>query len=146
MSLLEFNDVLTTHAVCGGCFGLALVVLPHRIFSSLSGEAYSHVGHEIARCYGALTLAQAWLALRTRSISDGRVRQMLAEANALCYLVTALALARAAWSAPRLHGILGAIACTLCLALAALYAYFRCVRKLKHFELPGHMYHGGLAD
>lgn len=136
---LEFDDVLRLHTVCSACLGLLLVVLPHRLFLSLAGdgEAYSHLAHEVARCYGALTLAQAWLALRTRGISDGRVRRMLAEAYAICYSVTALALARAAWSAPRLHGFFGALTCLLSLALASLYAYFRFVRKLKQFELPG---------
>ena len=72
---------------------------------------------------------------RTRRIADGRVRRMLAEAYALCYALTGLALGRAMAAAP--VGALGALACVASWALALLYAYFRVVRRIKSFELPG---------
>ena len=124
---LSFNDVLKWHALAAGPAGLVLVMLPHRLFAQLSGAPYSPAAHEVARCYGALTAAQAWFAWRTRRIADGRVRRMLAEAYALCYALTGLALGRAMAAAP--VGALG--------ALALLYAYFRVVRRIKSFELPG---------
>lgn len=126
-----FNDLLNAHALCGAVFGAALLVLPHRLFTSLSGEGYSHLAHEIARCYGALTMAQSWFAARTRHIADGRVRRMLAESYSLCYAVTALALGKAAYAAPNLHGFIGAL---LSFSLAATYAYFRFVLTIKDFE------------
>ena len=132
---LSFNDVLKWHALAAGPAGLVLVALPHRLFAQLSGAPYSPVAHEVARCYGALTAAQAWFAWRTRRIADGRVRRMLAEAYALCYALTGLALGRAMAAAP--VGALGALACLASWALALLYAYFRVVRRIKSFELPG---------
>ena len=132
---LSFNDVLKWHALAAGPAGLVLVALPHRLFAQLSGAPYSPAAHEVARCYGALTAAQAWFAWRTRRIADGRVRRMLAEAYALCYALTGLALGRAMVAAP--VGALGALACLASWALALLYAYFRVVRRIKSFELPG---------
>ena len=124
---LSFNDVLKWHALAAGPAGLVLVALPHRLFAQLSGAPYSPAAHEVARCYGALTAAQAWFAWRTR--------RMLAEAYALCYALTGLALGRAMAAAP--VGALGALACLASWALALLYAYFRVVRRIKSFELPG---------
>ena len=135
LAKLSFNDVLKWHALAAGPAGLALVLLPHRLFAALSGAPYSVVVHEVARCYGALTVAQAWFAWRTRHIADGRVRRMLAESYACCYGLTCLALLRAAAAAP--VGLLGALACLGSWALALLYAYFRVVRRIKSFELPG---------
>ena len=82
---LSFNDVLKWHALAAGPAGLVLVMLPHRLFAQLSGAPYSPAAHEVARCYGALTAAQAWFAWRTRRIADGRVRQ----ANQACAAVSA---------------------------------------------------------
>ena len=115
---LSFNDVLKWHALAAGPAGLVLVMLPHRLFAQLSGAPYSPAAHEVARCYGALTAAQAWFAWRTRRIADGRVRRMLAEAYALCYALTGLALGRAMAAAP--VGALGALACVASWALALL--------------------------
>ena len=56
---LSFNDVLKWHALAAGPAGLVLVMLPHRLFAQLSGAPYSPRAHEVARCYGALTAAQA---------------------------------------------------------------------------------------
>lgn len=131
---MQFNDLLNAHALCGAVLGAALLVLPHRLFTTLSGEGYSHLAHELARCYGALTMAQSWFAARTRHIADGRVRRMLAETYSLCYAVTALALGRAAYAAPNLHGLIGAFACFVSFSLAATYAYFRFVLTIKDFE------------
>ena len=66
---LSFNDVLKWHALAAGPAGLVLVMLPHRLFAQLSGAPYSPAAHEVARCYGALTAAQAWFAWRTRRIA-----------------------------------------------------------------------------
>ena len=134
---LSFNDVLKWHALAAGPAGLVLVMLPHRLFAQLSGAPYSPAAHEVARCYGALTAAQAWFAWRTRRIADGRVRRMLAESYAVCYALTSAALLRAALSSPASHGVVGGLLCVVSLAVAGLYAYFRFVRKLKSFELPG---------
>ena len=134
---LSFNDVLKWHALAAGPAGLVLVMLPHRLFAQLSGAPYSPAAHEVARCYGALTAAQAWFAWRTRRIADGRVRRMLAESYAVCYALTSAALLRAALSSPASHGLVGGLLCVVSLAVAGLYAYFRFVRKLKSFELPG---------
>ena len=68
---LSFNDVLKWHALAAGPAGLVLVMLPHRLFAQLSGAPYSPAAHEVARCYGALTAAQAWFAWRTRRIAVG---------------------------------------------------------------------------
>ena len=55
---------------------------------------------------------------------------------ARCYgALTGLALGRAMAAAP--VGALGALACVASWALALLYAYFRVVRRIKSFELPG---------
>ena len=134
---LSFNDVLKWHALAAGPAGLVLVALPHRLFAQLSGAPYSPAAHEVARCYGALTAAQAWFAWRTRRIADGRVRRMLSESYAVCYALTSVALLRATLSSPASHGAVGLLLCVVSLALAGLYAYFRFVRKLKSFELPG---------
>ena len=50
---------------------------------------------------------------------------------------TGAALLRAALSSPASHGLVGGLLCVVSLAVAGLYAYFRFVRKLKSFELPG---------
>ena len=81
MEQLTFDHVLRAHAFCSVVVGCVLTLTPHALFGRLSGEPYSHVAHELARCYGGLTLAQAWFAWRTRSIADGRVRRMLAESR-----------------------------------------------------------------
>ena len=135
LDALSFDHVLRLHAGCSLAVGACMVLVPHALFGRLSGEPYSHVAHELARCYGGLTLAQAWFAWRTLGIADGRVRRMLAEAYALCYALTGLALGRAMAAAP--VGALGALACLASWALALLYAYFRVVRRIKSFELPG---------
>ena len=135
LDALSFDHVLRLHAGCSLAVGACMVLVPHALFGRLSGEPYSHVAHELARCYGGLTLAQAWFAWRTLGIADGRVRRMLAEAYALCYALTGLALGRAMAAAP--VGALGALACVASWALALLYAYFRVVRRIKSFELPG---------
>ena len=135
LDALSFDHVLRLHAACSLAVGACMVLVPHALFGRLSGEPYSHVAHELARCYGGLTLAQAWFAWRTLGIADGRVRRMLAEAYALCYALTGLALGRAMAAAP--VGALGALACLASWALALLYAYFRVVRRIKSFELPG---------
>ena len=137
MEALSFDHVLRGHACCAAVVGLCLVAMPHALFGRLSGEPYSHVAHELARCYGGLTLAQAWFAWRTLDIADGRVRRMLSESYAVCYSLTSVALLRATLSSPASHGAVGLLLCVVSLALAGLYAYFRFVRKLKSFELPG---------
>mmetsp|Transcript_8731 Transcript_8731/g.28561 ORF Transcript_8731/g.28561 Transcript_8731/m.28561 type:complete len:148 (-) Transcript_8731:90-533(-) len=138
LARLSFNDVLRAHSIIAGACGLALVFLPHRIFGWLfSPSDYSHVAHEFGRCYGAVLTAQSWLTLRTRAIADARIRRLLAESYAVAYGLTAVALLRASIAAPRLHGLLGLVAALCSAALSALYAYFRFLRKLKTFELPG---------
>ncbi|KAJ1460808.1 hypothetical protein M885DRAFT_558959 [Pelagophyceae sp. CCMP2097] len=132
-----FNRVLRAHTACAAVVGTVLLLLPHRAFGALSGEAYSHFGHEVARCYGALTLAQAWFAHRTVNIQDARVRKMLAESYAVCYAFTGLALLRACAASPNTTGAFGILATLTAFALAALYAFFRFVRTIKSFELPG---------
>ena len=133
LSRVSFNDVLGVHAIGAGICGVVLVVMPHRVFGQVMGE-YNHTTHEFARCYGALTLAQAWLTLRTRRIADARVRRILAESYTVAYTVTAVALGRATYTAP---SILGFLAVLFTGALGIGYAYFRFVRKLKSFQLPG---------
>jgi hypothetical protein len=142
MDALTFDHVLRLHAWCSLAVGALLVLTPHALFGRLTGEPYSHVAHELARCYGCLTLAQAWFARRTLTIADGRVRRMLAEAFAVCFALTGIALLRAAYEAPSSHGAAGVLAGAASLGLAALYAYFRFVRKLKSFELPGSLSDG----
>ena len=137
LDALSFDHVLRLHAGCSLAVGACMVLVPHALFGRLSGEPYSHVAHELARCYVGLTLAQAWFAWRTLGIADGRVRRMLAESYAVCYALTSAALLRAALSSPASHGLVGGLLCVVSLAVAGLYAYFRFVRKLKSFELPG---------
>jgi hypothetical protein len=50
---------------------------------------------------------------------------------------TGAALLRATLSSSASHGLVGGLLCVVSLAVAGLYAYFRFVRKLKSFELPG---------
>ena len=92
LDALSFDHVLRLHAACSLAVGACMVLVPHALFGRLSGEPYSHVAHELARCYGGLTLAQAWFAWRTLGIADGRVRRMLAESYAVCYALTSAAL------------------------------------------------------
>jgi hypothetical protein len=92
LDALSFDHVLRLHAGCSLAVGACMVLVPHALFGRLSGEPYSHVAHELARCYGGLTLAQAWFAWRTLGIADGRVRRMLAESYAVCYALTSAAL------------------------------------------------------
>ena len=92
LAALSFDHVLRLHAGCSLAVGACMVLVPHALFGRLSGEPYSHVAHELARCYGGLTLAQAWFAWRTLGIADGRVRRMLAESYAVCYALTSAAL------------------------------------------------------
>lgn len=142
MDGLTFNHVLRAHAAWSVVVGFCLVLVPHAMFGRLSGEPYSHVAHELARCYGGLTLAQAWFAFRTLDIADGRVRRMLSESYTVCYALTGLALLRATLSSPASHGLMGGLLVLVCFGLSALYAYFRFVRRLKSFELPGSLSDG----
>ena len=81
MDRLTFDHVLRAHAFCSVAVGVVLTLMPHALFGRLTGEPsaaaasgtlrlshgwspaaarYSYVAHEVARCYGGLTLAQAW--------------------------------------------------------------------------------------
>ena len=147
MAALDFNRVLQAHALASAVVGSTLLLMPHRTFGALfdgPGEGYSHLAHELSRCYGALTLATAWLAYRTRSITDARVRRVLAESYSLCYGVTAVVLFRAFFAAPSLHGVLGLLVAITAAALSVFYGFFRFIRKIKGFELPGARHDGDL--
>ena len=133
---LSFNDVLKWHALAAGPAGLVLVMLPHRLFAQLSGAPYSPAAHEVARCYGALD-GRAGLVRLAHAAHRRRPRAPNARGGVRALLrADGLALGRARWRRRRV-GALGALACVASWALALLYAYFRVVRRIKSFELPG---------
>ena len=133
LSQVRLNEVLAVHAVFCGVVGTLLVLSPHGFVGRLSG-VYSHFAHEIIRCYGALTLAQAWMTFQSRNITDHRVRKFLCESYAMCYGLHFFALLRAQTTGH--SGLLGLFCTFMSLVLSLLYAYFRFMNKRSKFQLP----------
>ena len=136
LSHVRLNEVLTVHAVFCGVVGTLLVLSPHGSVGRLSGT-YSHLAHELIRCYGALTLAQAWMTFQSRNITDQRVRKFLCESYALCYGLHFFALLRAQTTGHA--GLLGLLCTSMSLVLSLLYGYFRFMNKGSRFQLPKSM-------
>lgn len=137
LNKIDLNSVMRCHAVLSVVIGTFLVILPHTLFGVISGEAYSHLAHEVVRCYGALTIAQGWMAYRTCYITDSRVRKLLSESYCICYGVSALCLFKAWFSSPSSHTLWSFTLVLLSSFACFFYGYFRFAKPIKSFELPG---------
>ena len=135
MRRVELNNVLGAHAAVCAVVGLVLVMLPHGAVGRLYGD-YAHFTHELIRCYGALTLAQAWMTFRCRDIGDYRVRRFVCESYFVCYGIHFLALFRAQLTSPTSHGLTGWMCIFFSCLLSGFYGYFRFGVTIKAFELP----------
>lgn len=136
LSKIRLNEVLTGHAIFCSVVGILLLISPHQTVGKLTG-VYSHFAHELIRCYGALTLAQGWMTFQSRNIVDYRVRKILCESYAICYLLHFLALIRAQLTGS--SGPFGILCTFFSLILSMLYGYFRFMVKPKIFQLPKSM-------
>lgn len=55
LSAVKIRIVMVAHAAVCIALGIACVILPHKIASSLA--VYDHMAHEYTRLYGCLTLS-----------------------------------------------------------------------------------------
>ncbi|CAM9554209.1 unnamed protein product [Discosporangium mesarthrocarpum] len=111
--------------------------MPHSLVEVLFQTKYDHFVHELARMYGALTLAQGWVVYRMHSFGDGRIRRCISEAFSIAYGLQAAALLRAQLSEPRSHALFNTIGWVVFAGLSAFYGYCRWFKTIKVFELPG---------
>lgn len=133
---IDVNRVLTYHALVCIVVGGAAFLLPHGLASSFFGGEYGHFLHEVVRMYGALTLAQGWLTIKTRQAGDARVKRAMSEAYAISYGLQAAALLRAHWSSPSSHSYVNLICILAFSSLSAFYGFCRWGKNIKVFELP----------
>ena len=134
---IDLHRVMQIHAALSCFLGTLLVILPHTLFGKMTGEGYSHLAHEVVRCYGALTLATGWMAFRLKNVTDSRVRKILSESYCICYGVSAVCLLKAWGSNPSRHGLWSFGLVLLSTFACFFYGYFRYLRPIKSFELPG---------
>ena len=116
--------------------GTLLVILPHTLFHDMSG-AYSFLAHEVIRCYGAVTIGLGYMAYKLRYIKDGRIRRLLAETYFVVYGVTTISLWKAWISNPSHHTLWALTLIALSTFATFFYGYFRFLRPIKTFQLPG---------
>ena len=135
MEAITLNTVMGIHSSLSLVIGLLLVILPHTLF--LDNGKYSFLAHEIIRCYGAVTIGLGYMAYKIRSIKDGRIRRLLAETYFVVYGVTTLCLWKAWISNPASHTLWAVSLLGLSTFATFFYGYFRFLKPIKTFELPG---------
>lgn len=135
MEAITLNTVMGIHSSLSLVIGMLLVILPHTVF--LDHGKYSFLAHEIIRCYGAVTIGLGYMAYKIRSIKDGRIRRLLAETYFVVYGVTTLCLWKAWISNPASHTLWAVSLLGLSTFATFFYGYFRFLKPIKTFELPG---------
>jgi hypothetical protein len=164
---VQLDRLFAFDAAISVVFGLCALLAPHGIVSKIGG-GYNHNVHETLRfvfmptitllvhvsrmpqmhfsfvlffglrLYGCLRLACGWILWHVRPVDDGRFRKHICEALFVCYVLQALAVARAQFT-DRKHSIINWIAFVLLTILASAYGSFR-FRKggnlIKIYELP----------
>jgi hypothetical protein len=136
MEAVTLNTVMGIHAFFSVIVGTLLVILPHTLFHDMSG-AYSFLAHEVIRCYGAVTIGLGYMAYKLRYIKDGRIRRLLAETYFVVYGVTTISLWKAWISNPSHHTLWALTLIALSTFATFFYGYFRFLRPIKTFQLPG---------
>mmetsp|Transcript_56634 Transcript_56634/g.137575 ORF Transcript_56634/g.137575 Transcript_56634/m.137575 type:complete len:152 (+) Transcript_56634:300-755(+) len=123
-------------------FGLATIFSPHVVVSRLTTSDadgnYDHNVHELLRLYGCLRLACGWILWHVRRVDDGLLRKHICEALSVCYLLQALCVVRAQYTASH-HTLVNWISIVILSVLAAAYGSFRFRRGgnlIKIYELP----------
>jgi hypothetical protein len=132
---IDLKHVMRGHGIFSIIIGALLVLLPHSVYRN---TMYNHIAHEYLRLYGALNFALGWLVWRVDRVglTDGRVKRVICETFAICYLVQFLILVRAQYAVPVGHSPFHMFVATIFAAIGCLYGYMRYVKKIKSFELP----------
>ena len=100
------DDLFLAHAFVSGVFGLFAFLLPNvaeyllvphgeKFYWRDNGSVGDKIEHLTIRLFGALLLAQAWIAWNARTIADGATRRMLVQAYFGFFLAALLAHLRA---------------------------------------------------
>jgi hypothetical protein len=118
------------------------ILYAHLAYTRLESVSSAHFFCSLLRIYyrlyGCLRLACGWILWHVRPVDDGRFRKHICEALFVCYVLQALAVARAQFT-DRRHSIINWIAFVLLTLLASAYGSFR-FRKggnlIKIYELP----------
>ncbi|CAM9667036.1 unnamed protein product, partial [Choristocarpus tenellus] len=131
------NQVLLFHAIVAIVVGGLAFIIPHSLVDALFSTKYDHFVHELARMYGALTLAQGWVVFKMRTFGDGRIRRCISETFCIAYGLQAVALLRAQIAEPRSHTIFNTLGWISFASLSTFYGYCRWYKTIKVFELPG---------
>jgi len=136
MEAVTLNTIMGVHALFSLGIGTLLIILPHTLFHDMSG-AYSFLAHEVIRCYGAVTIGLGYMAYKLRAIKDGRIRRLIAETYFVIYGVTTVCLWKAWISNPAHHTLWAVSLLALSTFATFFYGYFRFLKPIKTFELPG---------
>jgi len=135
----QLDRLFLVDACLSVVFGLGAIFSPHIVVSRLTPlDGYDHNVHELLRLYGCLRLACGWILWHTRRVDDGLLRKHICEALSVCYLLQALCVVRAQFTASR-HTLINWIAILILSILAAAYGSFRFRRGgnlIKIYELP----------
>lgn len=135
---IDLRQVMKIHAFVCVLLGLSTLSLPHS-FIAKANNGYSHMTHEWLRLYGCLSLSIGWLAWKLQAIRDGRIMRAISEAFAICYVLKAMVMFRAQFTNPLGHSLIHWMIALLFLGLGSLYGHIRFARRIKGFELPGHL-------
>ena len=132
---IDLKLIMQGHGLFSMFIGALLVVLPHSVYRN---TLYNHIAHEYLRLYGALNFALGWLVWRVDRVglSDGRIKRIICETFAICYLVQFVILVRAQYAVPVGHSPFHMFVATIFAAIGCLYGYMRYIKKIKSFELP----------
>ena len=102
----SIDDIFLAHAIVSCFFGLVaflapnvaeFLLVPHgeKFYWRDNGSVGDKIEHLTIRLFGALLLAQAWIAWNARTIADGATRRMLVQAYFGFFLAALLAHLRA---------------------------------------------------
>ena len=121
--LICFPNIFGTVSLCTGAF------------CANSQNVILH--YSATRLYGCLRLACGWILWHVRAVDDGRFRKHICEALFVCYVLQALAVARAQFTDR--HSTINWIAIFVLVTLSAAYGSHRFRRGgnlIKIYELP----------
>ncbi len=134
-SEIELKHVMRVHGVFSMVIGIFLVLIPHSLYQK---TMYNHIAHEFLRLYGSLNFALGWLVWRSEKVglSDGRVKRIICETFAICYLFQFIIILRAQYAVPNGHSPLHMFIAIVFGLIGCMYGYIRLIKKIKAFELP----------
>lgn len=140
---LNVNDfdirlVMQIHGILAMIIGTGAILIPHTMYNITEGN-YNHMAHEFVRLYGCLTFCIGFLVWTVCEIREGRLMKAISESFALCYLLQAIVIFRAQFTNPNGHSYFHWLIAILFLLIGLSYSYIRLIKKVKSYELPGHL-------